>query len=96
MFGMDRLICDVFSEMRVCLKTQNFSYLKGLIEEAQSYANRMENAIQGIDMAWQERKVADLRSRKQKYKKSIVKLEKKEQALKDSIASLKEEGEKDV
>jgi hypothetical protein len=93
MFGEDRLICDVFEEMRECLKTKNFSYLEGLIEEGQSYANRMESAIQITDTDWEQQKVTRLKGRKNKYKKTIIKLEKKEQSLKDSIASLKKLGE---
>ena len=40
-----RYICDVFQEMRDADKSKNFSYMKGLIEEAQSMANRMENRL---------------------------------------------------
>lgn len=41
----NRVICDVFIEMRKCVETQNYSYLPGLIEEAQVLANRMEAAL---------------------------------------------------
>jgi len=34
--------------MRDCIKTLNFSYLSGLIEEAQSLANRMESRLYEI------------------------------------------------
>lgn len=37
-----RYLCDVLDEMRKCYKTRNFSHLCGLIEEAQTLANRME------------------------------------------------------
>jgi hypothetical protein len=42
----NRSICAALQEMRFAYKTRNFSYLNGLIEEAQSYANRMESALQ--------------------------------------------------
>lgn len=42
----NRTLCDVLEEMRDCVKTLNFSYLMGLIEEAQSMGNRMEAALQ--------------------------------------------------
>lgn len=42
---MSRYICSVLDDMRETLKTNNFSYLLGLIEEAQFLANRMEAAI---------------------------------------------------
>ena len=45
----NRVICEVFEEMRACLKTNNFSYLNGLIEEAQTMANRMEAALGDAD-----------------------------------------------
>ena len=41
----NRTICSVLQEMRECAKTSNYSYLPGLIEEAQSLANRMEAAL---------------------------------------------------
>lgn len=40
-----RYLCSILDEMRDCWKTRNFSPLNGLIEEAQSRANRMENAL---------------------------------------------------
>lgn len=58
----DRFICSVFDEMRECCKTGNYSYLPGLIEEAQTMANRMENAlsqqkgIKEVDEAWHKAK----------------------------------------
>ena len=42
----NRYICTVLDEMRNCLKTNNFSYLGGLIEEAQTLANRMEAKLE--------------------------------------------------
>lgn len=41
----NRYMCSVLDEMRNCVETSNFSGLSGLIEEAQSYANRMENGL---------------------------------------------------
>jgi len=58
-----RYLCDVLDEMRKCFKTRNFSHLCGLIEEAQTLANRMEAALgerkdyqRWHDMAKQEKK----------------------------------------
>jgi len=75
-FQPDRLICDVFREMRTCIKTRNFSYLRGLVEEAQSYANRMESALEAIDTEWEEVKISSLKDRKDKLRKEIAQLEK--------------------
>ena len=41
----NRFLCDVLEEMRACYKTRNFSYLLGLIEEAQTLGERMESAL---------------------------------------------------
>ena len=41
----NRLVCRVLDEMRDCSKTRNFSYLDGLIEEAQVLVNRMESKL---------------------------------------------------
>lgn len=41
----NRTLCSVLHEMRECCKTSNYSYLPGLIEEAQSMGNRMEAAL---------------------------------------------------
>jgi hypothetical protein len=43
-----RDICSVLDEMRKCVETSNFSYLSGLIEEAQSLVNRMESRLYEI------------------------------------------------
>lgn len=44
-YYMHRTMCDVLQEMRDCWKTRNFSPMRGLIEEAQGMANRMEAAL---------------------------------------------------
>lgn len=41
----NRTLCAVLEEMRSAHDTRNFSYLLGLIEEAQSIGNRMESAL---------------------------------------------------
>lgn len=41
----DRTLCDILENMRKCHDSRNFSYLPGLIEEAQYRAQRMESAI---------------------------------------------------
>lgn len=42
----NRVVCDVLKEMRKCYETRNFSYLPGLIEEAQTMVNRMEARLE--------------------------------------------------
>ena len=42
---INRTVCDVLEEMRKLYETRNFSSMLGLIEEAQSMANRMEAAL---------------------------------------------------
>lgn len=59
----NRTLCTVLSEMRKCHETRNYSYLPGLIEEAQMMGNRMESALydrKDLDAARKElRKVRD-------------------------------------
>lgn len=43
-----RYLCDILKNMRQCYDTRNFSYLPGLIEEAQYRAERMEDALEKI------------------------------------------------
>ena len=40
-----RYLCSILDDMRTCQKTQNYSYLLSLIEEAQYRANRMEDRL---------------------------------------------------
>lgn len=69
----NRLLCTVFDEMRDCVKTLNFSYLLGLIEEAQFLGNRMESRL--YDQKDHENLLDDIRELKKKKKnlKKIVK-----------------------
>ncbi len=41
----NRTVCTVLEEMRKCFDTLNFAPVKGLIEEVQMLANRMESAL---------------------------------------------------
>lgn len=45
MFKPTRYICNVFEDMRGLDEGRNYGALKGLIEEGQLYANRMEDAL---------------------------------------------------
>ena len=61
-YGTNRYICEVLREMRKCYETRNFSYLLGLIEEAQTLANRMEAAIQDVgDLKELHQKISTLK-----------------------------------
>ena len=46
--GWNRTLCAVLDEMRRCYKTRNFAPLMGLIEEAQTYGNRMEAKLSDV------------------------------------------------
>ena len=72
----NRLLCDVFGEMRDCVKTTNFSYLSGLIEEAQSLANRMESHLYDIkDFNHLHKDIKDLKKEKKKLEEKVEELE---------------------
>ena len=64
---INRTMCDVLEEMRECTKTLNFSYLLGLIEEAQSLGNRMEAKL--YDIKDYERLHDDIKDLQKKKKK---------------------------
>ena len=74
-FFLSRTMCDVLKEMRDCGKTQNYSYLIGLIEEAQSMANRMEAALEDV------KDIKRLQDKKSKLRKEVKAL--KEQLPKE-------------
>ena len=72
----NRLLCTVLDEMRECVKTTNFSYLPGLIEEAQSLANRMESHLYDIkDFNHLHKDIKDLKKKKKKLKEKVEELE---------------------
>jgi len=72
----NRLLCDVLSEMRECVKTTNFSYLSGLIEEAQSLANRMESNLYDIkDFNRLHKDIKVLKKKKKKLEEKVEELE---------------------
>ena len=71
-YGRDmpnRTICDVLREMRTCHKTRNYSYLLGLIEEAQTMANRMEEALYDqSDLKYDRKEYKELKKEIEKLK----------------------------
>ena len=70
------MMCDVLEEMRECTKTLNFSYLLGLIEEAQSLGNRMEAKLFDIkDFERLHDDIKDLKKKKKKLKEDVELLE---------------------
>ena len=73
----NRLLCTVLDEMRECVKTLNFSYLLGLIEEAQTLGSRMESRLFEIK---------DF----ERLHKEIKALEKKRKKIEDEVEELEE------
>ena len=72
----NRYLCDVLNEMRKCVKTLNFSYLSGLIEEAQSLGSRMESRLFEIkDYERLHKEIRDLKKKKKKLEKEVEVLE---------------------
>lgn len=72
----NRTLCEVLNEMRTCYETRNFSYLKGLIEEAQSMGNRMEAAL------GDKRDLEHWRDECSRLKKQVNDLRQKSESLK--------------
>ena len=72
----NRYLCDVLNEMRKCVKTLNFSYLLGLIEEAQTLGSRMESKLFEIkDFDRLHEEIRDLKKKKKKLEKEVEALE---------------------
>ena len=72
----NRYLCSVLDEMRECTKTLNFSYLLGLIEEAQTLASRMETKLFEIkDFERLHEDIAKLKKQKKKLEEKIEELE---------------------
>ena len=68
----NRLLCAVLDEMRDCVKTSNFSYLSGLIEEAQSLGSRMEAHLHDInDFNRLHKDIKALEKKKKKLKQEV-------------------------
>ena len=68
----NRLLCAVLDEMRDCVKTSNFSYLSGLIEEAQSLGSRMEAHLHDInDFNRLHKDIKVLEKKKKKLKQEV-------------------------
>jgi hypothetical protein len=74
----NRTICDVLEAMRKAYETRNFSYLMGLIEEAQNKANRMEAALHDRDdLEYYQKDIRRLKREKAKLEKEVNALEEK-------------------
>ena len=72
----NRMLCSVLEEMRDCVKTLNFSYLLGLIEEAQTLANRMESKLYEIkDFERLHTEIKALEKKKKKLEEKVEELE---------------------
>ena len=83
----NRLVCNVLEEMRNCSKTNNYSYLDGLIEETQSLVNRMEAKL--FDM----RDIKCLNEEIQKKREEVNRLEQKVELLEEKEKFLTQEPE---
>ena len=72
----NRILCAVLDEMRDCVKTLNFSYLLGLIEEAQTLGSRMESKLYDIkDFDRLNEEIRGLKKKKKKLKEEVEELE---------------------
>ena len=66
------MLCTVLDEMRDCAKTLNFSYLPGLIEEAQSLGSRMESHLYDIkDFNRLNKDIKVLKKKKKKLEEKV-------------------------
>ena len=84
-------MCDVFEEMRKAHETANFSYLPGLIEEAQYMGNKMEAAIEDKnDLKRYEQKISELKKEKKELKARVEKLRAKLKDLNEMVEGMED------
>lgn len=73
-----RTLCDVLDEMRKCSKTRNYAHLEGLVEEAQTMANRMEAGLDAKrDLKHYTSKLKELKAEAKALEVKVKALEKK-------------------
>lgn len=88
----NRYICEVLEEMRKADETKNYSYLLGLIEEAQSLANRMEAALRDKNaIETNSQTVHDLKAEVKALKAEVSPLKEERKKLENDIKGLKEQ-----
>lgn len=78
-YGVNRYICTVLDAMRKCSVTRNYSYLDGLIEEAQYLGTAMEDALGDVS------DVKNLKEERSKLKSEVRELEAKVKELKAKV-----------
>ena len=87
-YGPNRFICSVLEEMRQCYETRNFSYLPGLIEEAQSLVNRMESALHDQqDVENLQEQLSEFRKDHKRLSDEIAQLQEKKRKLEKEVSS---------
>jgi hypothetical protein len=75
----NQTICSVLEAMRDCHKTRNYSYLEGLIENAQYLANKLESALAD------KRDIREWTELRDEMKKEMKELEKQLEAKKKEL-----------
>ena len=83
-----RTLCSILENMRSLNKTKNYSYLPGLIEEAQYRAEKMEDALDAYGSEWSGLEVME--HKRIELKKEIKKLIKEKEKLEEENSFLKE------
>lgn len=69
---LQRTMCDVLEEMRVCVKTLNFGGLLGMVEEAQTMGNRMEAGLgMNRDVKSLTKDIHNLKEAREKLKEEV-------------------------
>ena len=85
----NRTFCDTLDEMRQCFKTLNLTAIPGLIEECQTFGNRMEAALADQrDYKEMNEALHELKKEYKPLKEEVEKLEEKIEKLKKEKAKL--------
>jgi len=80
----NRTWCDVLEEIRKCFKTHNYSLIPGLVEELQTFGNRMEASLHD------NRDLLEARVELKKLKGEYKDLEAKKDLLEENINLLED------
>jgi hypothetical protein len=71
----NRSMCSILEDVRSCIKTLNFSYLTGLVEELQWAGNRMEASLSD------QRDIFEMKEERSQLKKELEELRKQKKDL---------------
>ena len=80
--ALNRTLCEVLEAMRKCNETRNYSYLTGLVEEAQNMGNKMEAGL------YDKGDYESVRDERKKEEKKLKEIKEEIEKMKDERKGL--------